>query len=136
MTTSRLETLVAQLEEVEAVKTRLKERSMIFQADAKEYAALLAGLPLDAYYHLPFAEWMKVSGELAADRAAQADHSENVAIFFGLEMDAFDSVPFESWRWYWETYKAEGLAEDVSQEQRDAAHARIMERAWAHIFDK
>lgn len=52
--------ILRELEEIEEMKRRLKQRNMIYQADAKERAAARDGLAHDAYYHLPYAEWAKI----------------------------------------------------------------------------
>jgi hypothetical protein len=39
----------------------IKARSMIYQVHAKEEAARAFDKPLDAYYHLPYTEWAKIS---------------------------------------------------------------------------
>jgi hypothetical protein len=55
--------IVKELEELEVLKARIKERAMIYQCEAKEEKARVAGLPLDTYYNLPYAEWVKISSK-------------------------------------------------------------------------
>jgi hypothetical protein len=50
-------------------QTAQREHAMIYQAALKERAAEYNGLPLDAYYHLPFAQW-EVIREAYANRPA------------------------------------------------------------------
>ena len=52
--------LTTELEEIEILKSRIKERSMIYQADLKESMARKSNVPLDSYYHLSYVEWAKI----------------------------------------------------------------------------
>jgi len=44
-----------------------KDRSMIYQADAKEEMAKKHGKPLDAYHNIPFADWQKIQEDDASN---------------------------------------------------------------------
>lgn len=48
------------LEEIAPLRAELRRLSMIYQVEEKQYAAQRQGLPLDTYYHTPYAEWAAV----------------------------------------------------------------------------
>jgi len=49
--------IINELEAIETVRQRLKERSMVYQCDAKEELARANKVPLNSYYYLPYDEW-------------------------------------------------------------------------------
>lgn len=61
-----LDNIKARAAEIGRLQADIKERSMIFDVSAKEALAKAKGLPLDAYYDLPYKDWMKIKAEGAA----------------------------------------------------------------------
>jgi len=52
--------LIVELEKIEVLKSQIKERSLIYQADLKERVAEKNNIPFDSYYDLPYKEWSKI----------------------------------------------------------------------------
>lgn len=55
-----IEEIEAELEIIGDLEYRIKQAAMIYQREAKERKAEANGLPFDAYYHLPYAEWAAI----------------------------------------------------------------------------
>jgi len=55
-----LERLINELEEIEVLRTKIKERNFIYQIDLKEEKARSLNLPLNAFYELPYEKWAKI----------------------------------------------------------------------------
>ena len=52
--------IVAELEALEPMRKMVKARAMVFQAELKERAAELLGLPFDTFYRYHYASWTEV----------------------------------------------------------------------------
>ena len=55
--------ILCDLEWAKELQETVKRRAMIYQASLKEEVASFHHLPIDAYYHLPFAEWVTIQDE-------------------------------------------------------------------------
>lgn len=52
---------LAKVQEMSEVKEQLKQRSMIYQVEAKEWFASFLSLPLNTFYHISCDEWLKLT---------------------------------------------------------------------------
>jgi len=67
----RGEEITRELEGIEKLKERIKEREMIYQVDAKEEAAIAKGLPRTAYHDLSYDDWGAVWKEYTKGRSRE-----------------------------------------------------------------
>jgi hypothetical protein len=67
----RVEEITRELEGIEKLKERIKEREMIYQVDAKEEVAIAKGLPLTAYHNLSYKDWGAVWKEYTKGRSEE-----------------------------------------------------------------
>lgn len=49
-----------ELEALEVLKQASRDRSMIYQCEAKEQLAISIGLPINSFYYLPYEQWQDV----------------------------------------------------------------------------
>lgn len=77
-----------------STESLLKERSMLYQTDLKEYAAEVFGLPYDTYYHLPYELWKHVRQRLSEYEDCMCRDYEQVQEWFG---EYLGNVPFNQW---------------------------------------
>ena len=55
-----LNEVITELEALEVLRQTSKARSMIWDVNAKERLAWLAGLPINFYYHMDYENWIKL----------------------------------------------------------------------------
>jgi len=59
----RFAKIIAECENIAAMKAHLKQQAMIYQRDAKVEEAKNRGLPFDAFFEMPYSEWSKIRGQ-------------------------------------------------------------------------
>jgi hypothetical protein len=130
---NRIDMILKACANCEEMKEALRKRAMVYQVDAKEQAALDNGLPITAYYNLPYSEWAVISAEIADDNKAQSEHCERVALWLGLDEYDLFRVPFAEWRDFWEAYKSEGLAVEIAPQELAQRDAEGFRRAFLQL---
>jgi hypothetical protein len=51
------EEIINELEELEIIRERMRERNMIYQVGLKEDVAVYNEVPINTYYYIPYIEW-------------------------------------------------------------------------------
>jgi hypothetical protein len=115
---NQFDQLLALMELNAALKARVKALCMIFDVEAKQDVALDLGLPIDAFYHLSFDEWIKIKRAYLASLDEQGDDCAAFSAHTGQDLS---TVPRCRWRAEWKTWKE-------NKQERLATHAQELTR--------